>query len=83
MNTVECARCKRTESPPEKVPYPGALGNEIQSSICHLCWAEWEGMEVMVINELKLNFMDPAAMDTLVQHMREFLCLTTTPTDQG
>ena len=75
MTTVECARCKRTESPPEKVPYPGAVGEEIRSNICHLCWAEWEGMEVMVINELKLNFMDPASQDILIGHMREFLAL--------
>jgi Fe-S cluster biosynthesis and repair protein YggX len=30
-------------------------------------------MEVMVINELRLNFMDPGAQETLNKHMREFL----------
>jgi Fe-S cluster biosynthesis and repair protein YggX len=30
-------------------------------------------MEVMVINELRLNFMDPASQETLNRHMREFL----------
>ena len=30
-------------------------------------------MEVMVINELRLNFMDPASQVTLDQHMRQFL----------
>ena len=30
-------------------------------------------MEVMVINELRLNFMDPAAQDVLHRRMREFL----------
>ena len=29
----------------------------------------------MVINELKLNFMDPDAQETLVQHLRKFLAL--------
>jgi Fe-S cluster biosynthesis and repair protein YggX len=29
----------------------------------------------MVINELKLNFMDPEAQTTLERHMREFLAL--------
>jgi Fe-S cluster biosynthesis and repair protein YggX len=29
----------------------------------------------MVINELRLNFMDPAAQETLTAHLREFLAL--------
>jgi Fe-S cluster biosynthesis and repair protein YggX len=32
-------------------------------------------MEVMVINELRLNFMDPEAQETLDRHMREFFGL--------
>ena len=27
----------------------------------------------MVINELRLNFMDPGSQETLNQHMRDFL----------
>jgi Fe-S cluster biosynthesis and repair protein YggX len=30
----------------------------------------------MVINELRLNFMDPRSQEVLTQHMREFLGLT-------
>ena len=36
-------------------------------------WSEWGEMEVKVINELRLNFMDPAALDVLHLRMREFL----------
>ena len=77
MPTIDCVRCKRNSTPPEQVPYPGDLGEEIQTHVCASCWAEWEAMEVMVINELRLNFMDPKSADVLVQHMREFLCLDT------
>ena len=35
-------------------------------------------MEVMVINELQLNFMDPRSQDILAGQMREFLCLEPT-----
>jgi Fe-S cluster biosynthesis and repair protein YggX len=52
---------------------PGALGAEIQEKVCADCWAEWQKMEVMVINELRLNFMDPGAQETLNRQMREFL----------
>ena len=51
----------------------GLAGDEIRQRICADCWAEWLHMEVMVINELRLNFMDPGAQQTLNQHMRQFL----------
>jgi Fe-S cluster biosynthesis and repair protein YggX len=54
---------------------PGKLGAEIHAGVCARCWADWQGMEVMVINELRLNFMDPEAQDTLIRHLREFLML--------
>ena len=71
---VECARCGRSEAPAlARPPLPGKLGAEIRQRVCADCWAEWQKVEVMVINELRLNFMDPAAQETLNRHMREFL----------
>jgi Fe-S cluster biosynthesis and repair protein YggX len=72
--TVECARCGLPEAPAlARPPLPGKLGAEIQQRVCAACWAEWQKVEVMVINELRLNFMDPASQETLNRHMREFL----------
>lgn len=81
--TVQCTRCGRQapalESPP---PLPNKLAAEIRENVCAQCWAEWEGMEVMVINELQLNFMDPQSQDVLNTHMREFFGLDAgTPKD--
>jgi Fe-S cluster biosynthesis and repair protein YggX len=72
--TVHCARCGRPDAPAlPRRPLPGAAGLEIQQRICADCWTEWQKVEVMVINELKLNFMDPSSQPTLNRHMREFL----------
>lgn len=74
MATVHCARCGRPEAPAlTRRPMPGPLGAEIQEKVCADCWAEWQKVEVMVINELRLNFMDPGSQQTLNRHMREFL----------
>ncbi len=73
--TIRCARCGKDAPPLAPAPYPGKLGEELTSRICVDCWAEWQQVEVMVINELQLNFMDPRAQDVLVQQMREFLGL--------
>lgn len=74
MATVHCSRCGRAEAPAlTRQPLPGKLGAEVRERICADCWNEWQKMEVMVINELRLNFMDPAAQETLSRHMRDFL----------
>lgn len=72
--SVHCARCGRPEAPAlPRPPLPGKLGLEIREKVCADCWTEWQNMEVMVINELRLNFMDPGSQETLNRHMREFL----------
>lgn len=73
--TIRCGRCGQEAPALAAAPYPGKLGAEIVAKVCANCWAEWQQAEVMVINELRLNFMDPRAQDTLVAQMKEFLGL--------
>ena len=79
MSTVTCTRCHQSRTAVEVVPYPGALGEQIRQHVCGSCWAEWQQAEVIVINELRLDFMDPRSHDILLQHMREFLGLDGEP----
>lgn len=73
---IQCKRCGEEAPAATGITYGGAVGAEISDNVCQACWDEWQGMEVMVINELRLNFMDPKSLDTLTQHMREFFRLT-------
>ncbi len=73
--TVTCVRCGRNAPAATGVTYGGTLGAEIREKVCNTCWQEWLGMEVMVINELRLDFMDPRSMETLTQQLRQFLLL--------
>ncbi len=70
-----CPRCATRPAGLLRPPFRGALGEELQRRVCPLCWEEWKRAEVMVINELKLNFMEPTAQEILTSHMREFLAL--------
>ena len=75
-NLVFCKRAKKWAPAAEGVVYGGALGEEIRQHTCNESWREWvDSMEVMVINELRLNFMDPKSQDVLIKHMRDFLHL--------
>jgi Fe-S cluster biosynthesis and repair protein YggX len=78
-DAFRCARCLSEGPRLPAAPYPGPEGERIHSSVCANCWAEWEKHEVMVINELRLNFMDPEAQLTLSRAMREFLALDEKP----
>ena len=75
MSENLCSRCQEKPAGLERPPFRGALGESIAASVCRACWDEWREMEVRVINELRLNFMDPEAQETLHRHLREFLKL--------
>jgi len=84
MTTVTCSRCLRTAPEVEGgVFYTPELEQEVRARACADCWAEWQRAEVMVINELKLNFMDPRALPVLIAQMREFFAFDGQPSGEG
>jgi len=76
--TVTCTRCGRSAEPPSaaRVAYMGPAKEQILGGICEGCWKEWEGVEVKVINEYRLNFMDPEHREMLKRACADFLKLT-------
>jgi Fe-S cluster biosynthesis and repair protein YggX len=72
---VFCRRLHRWGPAAQRVMWGGKLGAEIKANVSQEAWLEWQKMEVMVINELRLNFMDPKSQDILAQHLRQFLGL--------
>ncbi len=70
-----CARCGTDGPRLSRPPFAGALGAEVAEKVCAACWGEWQRAEVMVINELRLNFMDPASQAILSAQLRDFLAL--------
>lgn len=72
-----CSRCGRPgEAPPaHRVPFTQDAKQKVLGSICAACWKEWEDMEVKVINEYRLNFLDPEHRSMLQRTCLEFLNL--------
>jgi Fe-S cluster biosynthesis and repair protein YggX len=77
--TAACARCGESKPALARPPFGGPLGEEIRARVCAPCWAEWRRVEVMVINELRLNFMEPSSQEILAAEMRRFLGLDGAP----
>ncbi|MGE5124841.1 MAG: Fe(2+)-trafficking protein [Betaproteobacteria bacterium] len=72
-----CSRCGRAgDAPPaHRVPFPKDVKQRVVASACADCWREWEDMEVKVINEYRLNFLDPEHRSLLQKACLEFLNL--------
>ena len=73
--TITCTRCGQTAepAPARRVPFGSAAKEKIPARICAGCWKEWEEMEVKVINEYRLNFLDPEHRAQLQRSCYEFL----------
>ena len=80
---LTCVRCGQAGEPPagHRVPFAGPVKDRVLGSICASCWKEWEGMEVKVINEYRLSFLDPQHREMIQRACLDFLQLAE-PTQQ-
>jgi len=53
--------------------YPGELGKKIFDNISKQAWGEWQKKQTMLINEKKLNMMEPEARAFLEAQMQAYL----------
>jgi Fe-S cluster biosynthesis and repair protein YggX len=72
-----CSRCGKPGEPPSahRVPFPAAVKQQVLERICAACWRGWEDMEVKVINEYRLNFLEPEHRAMLQRACLEYLQL--------
>lgn len=56
-------------------PMNDDLGRQIQESICAVCWKEWLGMGIKVINEMRLDLSSEFGQQAYDNAMREYLGL--------
>jgi Fe-S cluster biosynthesis and repair protein YggX len=73
---ITCSRCGQASEAMAQPPMPTSLGTEVQQRVCQACWREWLRAQVMLINEYRLNLVDPEARKALEEQMRTFLNLT-------
>ncbi|MBM7037953.1 oxidative damage protection protein [Vibrio ulleungensis] len=71
--TVYCARLKQDADGLDFQLYPGDLGKRIFDNISKQAWGEWQSKQTMLINEKKLNMMDPEHRKLLEGEMVKFL----------
>lgn len=71
--TVHCHFYDKEAEGLEFQIYPGDLGKRIYDNISKEAWSEWQKRQTMLINEHKLNMMDPEARQFLEERMEAYL----------
>jgi len=71
--TVFCARLEKEAEGLDFQLYHGELGKRIFDNISKEAWAQWQSKQTMLINEKKLNMMDPEHRKLLEGEMVRFL----------
>ncbi len=71
--TVNCVFLNKEAEGLDFPLYPGDLGKRIFDYISKEAWAQWQHKQTMLINEKKLNMMDPEHRKLLETEMVSFL----------
>jgi len=70
--TVFCAKLGKEAEGLDAPPFPSELGQRIYNNISKEAWQQWLSHQTMLVNEMRLNMMDPQAQKYLQQQMEEF-----------
>jgi Fe-S cluster biosynthesis and repair protein YggX len=70
---IYCARLQKEAQGLDYPPYPGELGKRIYENISKEAWDAWIRQQTMLINEYRLNMLDPDARKLLIRQMEQFL----------
>ncbi len=67
----------------EFAPFPGSEGQRIFEQISKQAWQEWLKHQTLLINEKRLNVMEPATKQFLAEQRQKFLSGQTVEQAEG
>ena len=79
MSLITCLRCKKETKGFAEAPLPGPHAAELVQHTCPACFEDWMRMEVMIINEYRLDLGLQRNQEMLDVEMSKFLSLPSAP----
>ena len=70
--TLHCIKLGADAEGLDRQPYPGELGKRIYENVSKEAWQQWLRHQTMLINENRLNPMDPKARKFLEEQMERY-----------
>ncbi|WP_133135642.1 oxidative damage protection protein [Legionella rowbothamii] len=69
---VHCCKLNRDAEGMLKAPFPGALGERIFNEVSKEAWNMWLSHQTMLINEYRLNLLEPKSREFLKEEMQKY-----------
>ncbi|WP_058535563.1 oxidative damage protection protein [Legionella saoudiensis] len=69
---IHCCKLKRDAEGMLKAPFPGALGERIFNEVSKEAWNMWLSHQTMLINEYRLNLLEPRSREFLKEEMQKY-----------
>jgi len=66
---VNCIKLGREAEGMDFPPMPGELGKRIWENVSKEAWQQWIKLQTMLINENRLNLVDPRARTSLAEQV--------------
>ncbi|NUM80343.1 oxidative damage protection protein [bacterium] len=73
LRMVQCVKLKQELPGLDRPPIPGELGKRVFENVSKQAWKMFEDHFKMVMNEYRLNLMDPRTDEIFKQQVMEFL----------
>jgi len=71
--TIHCSKLGIDAEGLDFAPWPGPLGQRIYQEISKPAWQQWLAHQTMLLNEYRLNPLDPKSRTFLTGEMQKFL----------
>jgi len=69
---VNCVKLGKEAEGLDFQPYPGELGKKVFENVSKEAWDAWLSHQTMLINEYRLNPLDPKSRKMIEQEMEKF-----------
>jgi Fe-S cluster biosynthesis and repair protein YggX len=69
---VHCCKLKQDAEGMARQPFPGALGERIFNEVSQQAWEMWLSHQTMLINEYRLNLLEPKSREFLKEEMQKY-----------
>lgn len=72
VRMVKCVKFGREMEGLERVPWKGELGKRIYENVSKEAWKMWVEYSKMLMNEYRLNPLDPQSQNIIAEQMERF-----------
>src|SRR6202050_3158312 len=69
---VKCVKLGRDLPGLDRVPWKGEIGQRVYDNVSKDAWKMWVDHSKMLLNEMRLNPMDPNSQKIMEEQMQEF-----------